>query len=210
MPQNTRCLPKSLMWYRKGVVVRVQHETRITISGMQQCWWEFLLNLFSACFTWLITYCLIHEVIVICGFYVSAFVGSYILIICGSYFSRGVLRSVYTWHTVLFFVPVSVIATVKFTLTDRMGSGPCLSIKHSVTTDTIYLDGYGDGTCKEVLSRVNSSFGFAFICCTLDLKMKNPSNAFVRENLPKAVTLSNTSYVCPTVKNKPGLWTCYF
>ena len=44
-------------------------------------------------------------------------------------------------------------------------------------------------------SRVNSSFGFAFISRTFDLKMRNPSNTFVRENLLKAVTLSNTSYV---------------
>ena len=71
----------------------------------------------------------------ICGFYVSAFVGSYILIIYISYFSRCVL----------------VVLTV--------------------------------------------AFGFAFISRTFDLKMKNPSNAFVRENLLKAVTLSNTSYV---------------
>ena len=71
----------------------------------------------------------------ICGFYVSAFVGSYILIIYISYFSRCVL----------------VVLTV--------------------------------------------AFAFAFIYRTFDLKMKNPSNAFVRENLLKAVTLSNTSYV---------------
>ena len=76
-----------------------------------------------------------YKVTVICGFYVYAFVGSYILIIYISYFSR----------------------------------------------------------C--VFSRVNSSFGFAFISRTFDLKMKSPSNAFVRENLLKAVTLSNTSYV---------------
>ena len=71
----------------------------------------------------------------ICGFYVSAFVGSFILIIYISYFSRCVL----------------VVLTV--------------------------------------------AFGFGFISRTFDLKMKNPSNAFVRENLLKAVTLSNTSYV---------------
>ena len=51
--------------------------------------------------------------------------------------------------------------------------------------------------CKHTISRVKHSFWFCFhfISRTFNLKMKNPSNAFVRENLLKAVTLSNTSYV---------------
>ena len=41
---------------------------------------------------------------------------------------------------------VSVTFTVKFTMTDKMGSEPILSVKQSVTIDTmINFDGDGDG-----------------------------------------------------------------
>ena len=56
---------------------------------------------------------------------------------------------------------ISITITTKFTLTDRLGSEPNLSVKQSVTIGTMTnLDGdfdghgHGDGTCKQALINI--------------------------------------------------------
>ena len=55
-------------------------------------------------------------------------------------------------------VPVSITASVKFTLMDRMSSKPNGSVKRSITIDSMINSdedfdghGHGDGTCKQAL-----------------------------------------------------------
>ena len=57
---------------------------------------------------------------------------------------------------------IYIVYIVTVRLTFRMGSGPILSDKQSVSTDTMVNfdgdgDGHGDGTCKQALTRMHSS-----------------------------------------------------
>ena len=54
-------------------------------------------------------------------------------------------------------VPISVTVTVNFTLTEKMGSEPNVSVKRSVSIGTMLnfdgdTDGHGDGMCKQTLT----------------------------------------------------------